>query len=93
MIGDLPDILSRRAELSGRSPALEEPATGRVLDYAVLDERAGRAAALLRDRGLGEGDTGHAQNSRYRGDKLLHDHSPPNRVDVATKSQPYPLDR
>ena len=56
MLGDLPDLLARRADLSGGATAFEEAATGRTLSYAALDRRAGQAAALLRARGIGEGD-------------------------------------
>ncbi|HEY0112184.1 MAG TPA: AMP-binding protein [Allosphingosinicella sp.] len=56
MTDDLPDLLARRAELSPDSVALEEVASGRTFTYAQLDERAGRAAALMRGRGVGEGD-------------------------------------
>jgi fatty-acyl-CoA synthase len=56
MIGDLPDLLAKRASLSPHAVALEEAASGRVLTYAELDRRAGQAAALLASRGIGEGD-------------------------------------
>jgi fatty-acyl-CoA synthase len=56
MIGDLPDLLAKRAELSPGKVALEEVATGRRVTYAELDERAGRAASLIASRGVGEGD-------------------------------------
>jgi len=56
MIADLPDILARRAELSPDSIAIEEDGSGRCLDYAELDDRAGRAAALLRAAGVDSGD-------------------------------------
>jgi fatty-acyl-CoA synthase len=52
----LPDLLARRAELSGDSVAFEELATGRTLTYAELDARAARAAGLLAARGIAEGD-------------------------------------
>jgi fatty-acyl-CoA synthase len=52
----VPDLLARRAELSGDAVALEEVATGRTVSYAELDRRAGQAAALLTARGIGEGD-------------------------------------
>jgi fatty-acyl-CoA synthase len=52
----VPDLLARRAELSGGAVALEELSTGRALTYAALDDRASRAAALLAARGVGEGD-------------------------------------
>jgi fatty-acyl-CoA synthase len=53
---DLPDILARRAELIPDSVAIEEVQGGRRLTYAELDGRAGRAAALLRARGVEAGD-------------------------------------
>jgi fatty-acyl-CoA synthase len=56
MIGDVPDLLARRAALSPRRIALEDALTGRSLSYAALDERARRAAALLAARGVSEGD-------------------------------------
>jgi fatty-acyl-CoA synthase len=52
----LPDLLARRAELSGAQIAFEETATGRFVTYAEFDRRAGQAAGLLRARGVGEGD-------------------------------------
>jgi fatty-acyl-CoA synthase len=52
----IPDLLARRAELGGDAVAFEELATGRTLTYAGFDRRAGQAAALLRARGIGEGD-------------------------------------
>ena len=54
--GDLPDLLANRSRLSGKAVALEELATGRTQTYAQLDERAGKVAALLAARGIGEGD-------------------------------------
>ncbi len=56
MIGDLPDLLARRAALTPDKIAFEEMATGRMLTYAELDMRAARAAGLLMTRGVGEGD-------------------------------------
>jgi fatty-acyl-CoA synthase len=56
MIGDTPDLLAKRAEISPKAVALEEAATGRRLTYGELDQRAGRAAGLLGARGVGEGD-------------------------------------
>jgi len=56
MIGDLPDLIARRAALSPAKTALEDMASGRILTYAELDRRAGRVAALLMSRGIGEGD-------------------------------------
>lgn len=56
MIDQLFDWTARRARLSPDRPALEELATGRVATYRQLDDRAARAAALLADRGVGEGD-------------------------------------
>jgi fatty-acyl-CoA synthase len=56
VIGDLPDLIAKRAELSPDKVALEEVATGRAVTYAELDDRAARAAALMAARGVGEGD-------------------------------------
>ena len=56
MLNALPDLLARRAELSGGSVAFEELAGGRTLTYAQLHARASRAAGLLAARGIGEGD-------------------------------------
>jgi fatty-acyl-CoA synthase len=54
MIGDIPDLLAKRAELSPAKVALEE--AGRTVTYAELDDRAGCAAALMAARGVAEGD-------------------------------------
>jgi len=56
MIADLPDLIAKRAALTPHGVALEDAATGRALTYAELDARAGRAAALMADRGVGGGD-------------------------------------
>lgn len=56
MIGDLPDLIAKRARLTPDKVAFEDQATGRTLTYAGLDDRAGRAAALLAERGVGAGD-------------------------------------
>jgi fatty-acyl-CoA synthase len=56
MIGDLPDLIAKRASLQGGRIALEDSATGRTLTYAELDSRAGRAASLMAALGVGEGD-------------------------------------
>jgi fatty-acyl-CoA synthase len=56
MSAGLPDLIARRAELTGHSVALEEIATGRSLTYAQLDERSARVATLLEARGVGAGD-------------------------------------
>lgn len=56
MIGDIPDLLAKRAELSPDKAALEEVVTGRCLTYAELDRRAGQAASLMASRGVKEGD-------------------------------------
>lgn len=61
MIADMPDLIAQRARLSpGRialeEVALEEVSGRRSLTYAELDERAGRAAALLAAHGVGRGD-------------------------------------
>jgi len=56
MIGDIPDLIAKRASLTPDKAALEDAATGRTLTYAGLDARAARAAAVLAARGIGEGD-------------------------------------
>src|SRR4051812_15590193 len=56
MIGGLPDIVAKRADLAPGAVAMEELATGRILTYAELDERVGRAAALLLSQKVGAGD-------------------------------------
>jgi len=56
MLADLPDLIARRAELTGDKVALEELATGRSLTYAGLDERSARAASLFEALGVGAGD-------------------------------------
>jgi fatty-acyl-CoA synthase len=52
----IPDLIAKRAELSPQAVAMEEPATGRTVTYAELDRRSARAAALMADRGVAEGD-------------------------------------
>jgi fatty-acyl-CoA synthase len=56
MIGDLPDLIAKRAALSPDAVALEDAASGRSLTYEALDARAGRAAALMAAKGVGGGD-------------------------------------
>jgi len=56
MIADLPDLIAKRAALSAGRIALEDAASGRCLDYAALDGRAGRAAAMMAAHGVGGGD-------------------------------------
>jgi fatty-acyl-CoA synthase len=56
MTGALPDLIARRASLSADRIALEDAAGGRALTYAMLDDRASRAAALMAARGVREGD-------------------------------------
>ncbi|HKR24172.1 MAG TPA: AMP-binding protein, partial [Allosphingosinicella sp.] len=56
MIAGLPDLIASRAGLTPERVALEDAATGRTLTYAQLDDRAGRAAALLAGRGVAAGD-------------------------------------
>ena len=56
MIGEIPDLLARRAALGPDRVALEELATGRTLTYAELDRRSTALASLLRERGIAEGD-------------------------------------
>jgi fatty-acyl-CoA synthase len=56
MIGDLPDLLASRANLSGDAVAVEEVSSGRCTTYAELDRRATAVAALLAARGIGTAD-------------------------------------
>jgi len=56
MIADLPDLIARRASLTPLRPAFEDAASGRILTYAALDQRARRAAAVMAARGVKEGD-------------------------------------
>jgi len=56
MIPCIFDITAKRATLGGAEVAMEEVTTGRTITYAVLDERAARAATLLTARGVREGD-------------------------------------
>lgn len=56
MIADLPDILAKRAALAPDRMAMDEVATGRTFTYAELNRRAERAASLLLQRDIGEGD-------------------------------------
>jgi len=56
VIADSPDLIAKRAELAPCAVALEEIGTGRSLTYAELDRRAGLAASLLIERGVGEGE-------------------------------------
>lgn len=56
MIGHVPDLTAKRAQLSPDSIAFEEAATGRTLTYAELDRRSAQAASLLASRSIGAGD-------------------------------------
>jgi fatty-acyl-CoA synthase len=56
VIGGLPDIVAKRADLAPGSVAMEELATGRTLTYAQLNDRVARASALLLSRGVRAGD-------------------------------------
>ena len=56
MIGDVPDMIAKRASLSPDKVAMEEAATGRTLTYAELDCRSAQAAALMAEAGIGEGN-------------------------------------
>lgn len=56
MIPCIFDITAKRAQLAGGDIAMEEVGTGRTVTYAGLDERADRAAGLLADCGVAEGD-------------------------------------
>lgn len=50
------DFARRRAELAPDRIAFIEAASGRTLTYRAFDQRAERAAHLLRDLGVGRGD-------------------------------------
>ncbi len=56
MMGDLPDLIAKRAELAPGAVALEDVASGRTLTYAELDRRSAAAAAVLEELGVEEGD-------------------------------------
>ncbi|MDP9414905.1 MAG: AMP-binding protein [Pseudomonadota bacterium] len=56
MIGDLPDVTARRAELSPERVAMEEIATGRTVTYRDLDRSACRMAAVMAAMGIRQGD-------------------------------------
>ena len=56
MIAAIPDVVAKRAELSPTRVAIEWAGGERTLSYAELDERACRAAALMSERGIKEGD-------------------------------------
>jgi len=56
MTGGYPDLIARRAALTPDRTAFEDALTGRTVTYAELDDRAARAAALLRARAIREGD-------------------------------------
>jgi fatty-acyl-CoA synthase len=56
VIAETPDLIAKRAELGPDHIALEDFATGRTVTYAELDRRAGRAASLMRARGIREGE-------------------------------------
>ncbi|MBM3546146.1 MAG: long-chain fatty acid--CoA ligase [Alphaproteobacteria bacterium] len=50
------DFARRRAELSPDRLAFIEAKSGREVTYCTLDDRAARAARILRDLGIGRGD-------------------------------------
>ena len=56
MIGHIPDITAKRAELSPDAVALEDTAEGRTLTYSELDQRAACAGSLMAEHGIVEGD-------------------------------------
>jgi fatty-acyl-CoA synthase len=56
MIADMPDLTTRRAQLSPDRVAMVEEATGRTVTYAELDDAACRAAAFMSAKGVAEGD-------------------------------------
>jgi fatty-acyl-CoA synthase len=56
MTGAIPDLLAKRAALAPHAVAIEDVATGRTISFAALDERASRAAGLMKARGLRAGD-------------------------------------
>ena len=56
MIADIPDIIAKQALLRGKAVALEEPATGRTWTYAELDRCAAKAATVMAEAGVRQGD-------------------------------------
>jgi fatty-acyl-CoA synthase len=50
------DWSARRAALSPHRPAVTDQATGRTLTYAAVDRRANRAARLLEEHGISDGE-------------------------------------
>ncbi|MFN3945944.1 MAG: class I adenylate-forming enzyme family protein [Allosphingosinicella sp.] len=56
MIGDVPDLIAKRALLTPHAVALEDVRAGRLIGYGELNERASRSAALIAARGVAEGD-------------------------------------
>ncbi|WP_323761952.1 long-chain fatty acid--CoA ligase [Maricaulis sp.] len=56
MMDIITDITARRAALTPDRPAFHIVETGEVISFAGLDERSARAATVLADRGVGEGD-------------------------------------
>jgi fatty-acyl-CoA synthase len=56
VIGDIPDLIAKRAALTPDKVALEDAASGRTLTFEALDARAAAVAALLAGRGIVAGD-------------------------------------
>lgn len=56
MFTALPDLIAKRAALGPHRVAFEDSQTGREVTYATLNARAGKAARVLADCGVGEGD-------------------------------------
>jgi fatty-acyl-CoA synthase len=53
---DIVDITAKRAELTPHRVAFEDALTGRTLTYTQLEDRTARAARVLRDLGVSNGD-------------------------------------
>jgi fatty-acyl-CoA synthase len=56
MMEALPDLLAKRAALGPDRIAFEHAASGALVSYAALNDRANRAARVLADLGVGAGD-------------------------------------
>ncbi|HEX8535303.1 MAG TPA: AMP-binding protein [Allosphingosinicella sp.] len=56
MICEVPDLIAKRAALAPGRVAMEDAATGRTFTYGELDRRSARAASLIAEAGVREGD-------------------------------------
>ncbi|MFT6462325.1 MAG: fatty-acyl-CoA synthase [Maricaulis maris] len=56
MMDILTDITARRAALTPERPAFHIVETGEIISFARLEDRSARAATVLAERGVGEGD-------------------------------------